>query len=66
MATALEQVVRRYGGIDRLITGNPALTVACAPLLELSPQRLIATEFTEKTPGAPHSVSSVNSVAKKG
>lgn len=39
MAAALEQAVRRYGGIDRLITDNPALTAACAPLLEFSPLR---------------------------
>jgi hypothetical protein len=39
MEAALEQAVRRYGGIDRLITDNPALTAACAPLLELSPLR---------------------------
>jgi rhamnose utilization protein RhaD (predicted bifunctional aldolase and dehydrogenase) len=37
MAAALEQAVRRYGGIDRLITDNPALAAACEPLLELSP-----------------------------
>ena len=42
MAAALEQAVRRYGGIDRLITDNPALTAACAPLLELSPLRKTA------------------------
>lgn len=38
MKAALEQSVRRFGGIDLLITDNPALAAACEPLLELSPQ----------------------------
>lgn len=36
---ALEQSVRRYGGIDLLIADNPTLAAACEPLLELSPAR---------------------------
>ena len=39
---ALEQSVRRFGGIDLLITDNPTLAAACEPLLELSPVRKIA------------------------
>ncbi|MDP2878977.1 MAG: class II aldolase/adducin family protein [Sulfuricella sp.] len=35
---ALEQSVRRFGGIDLLITDNPTLATACEPLLKLSPQ----------------------------
>ncbi len=38
MEAALEQSVRRYGGIDLLITDNPTLAAACEPLLELSPR----------------------------
>ena len=38
----LEQAVRRYGGIDLLITDNPLLARACEPLLALSPVRKIA------------------------
>ncbi|MBZ0096173.1 MAG: class II aldolase/adducin family protein [Sulfuricella sp.] len=36
---ALEQSVRRFGGIDLLIADNPILAAACEPLLELSPTR---------------------------
>jgi rhamnose utilization protein RhaD (predicted bifunctional aldolase and dehydrogenase) len=39
---ALEQSVRRFGGIDLLIADNPTLAAACAPLLELSPLRKTA------------------------
>lgn len=39
---ALEQSVRRFGGIDLLIADNPALAAACEPLLELSPVRKTA------------------------
>lgn len=39
MEAALEQAVRRFGGIDLLITDNPTLAAACEPLLELSPVR---------------------------
>jgi rhamnose utilization protein RhaD (predicted bifunctional aldolase and dehydrogenase) len=39
---ALEQAVRRFGGIDLLSSGNPTLTAACQPLLELSPTRILA------------------------
>jgi len=42
IAAALEQSVRRFGGIDLLITDNPALAAACEPLLELSPTRKTA------------------------
>lgn len=38
----LEQAVRRYGGIDLLVTDNPLLAKACEPLLALSPVRKIA------------------------
>ncbi len=39
MEAALEQSVRRFGGIDLLIADNPILAAACEPLLELSPVR---------------------------
>lgn len=39
---ALEQSVRRFGGIDLLIADNPTLAAACEPLLELSPVRKTA------------------------
>ncbi|GAO35947.1 Short chain dehydrogenase [Sulfuricella sp. T08] len=39
MEAALEQSVRRFGGIDLLITDNPTLAAACEPLLQLSPVR---------------------------
>lgn len=42
MAAALEQSVRRFGGIDLLIADNPALAAAGEPLLELSPVRKTA------------------------
>ena len=42
MEAALEQSVRRFGGIDLLITENPTLAAACEPLLELSPVRKTA------------------------
>jgi len=42
MEAALEQSVRRFGGIDLLITDNPTLAAACEPLLELSPLRKTA------------------------
>jgi len=42
MKAALEQSVRRFGGIDLLITDNPTLAAACEPLLELSPLRKTA------------------------
>jgi len=42
METALVQSVRRFGGIDLLITDNPTLAAACEPLLELSPVRKTA------------------------
>ena len=42
MKAALEQSVRRFGGIDLLITDNPTLAAACEPLLELSPVRKTA------------------------
>lgn len=42
MEAALEQSVRRFGGIDLLIADNPALAAACEPLLELSPVRKTA------------------------
>jgi hypothetical protein len=42
MEAALEQAVRRYGGIDLLITDNPILAAACEPMLELSPVRKTA------------------------
>ena len=37
IAAVLEQAVRRFGGIDLLITDNATLAAACRPLLELSP-----------------------------
>jgi hypothetical protein len=42
MEAALEQSVRRFGGIDLLIADNPTLAAACKPLLELSPVRKTA------------------------
>lgn len=45
---ALEQAVRRYGGIDRLITDNPTLAAACEPLLELSPVQGTAALTADK------------------
>ncbi|MBU1689687.1 MAG: class II aldolase/adducin family protein [Gammaproteobacteria bacterium] len=42
MEAALAQSVRRYGGIDLLITDNPTLAAACEPLLELSSLRKTA------------------------
>ncbi|BAN34369.1 short chain dehydrogenase [Sulfuricella denitrificans skB26] len=42
MEAALEQSLRRFGGIDQLITDNPTLAAACEPLLELSPVRKTA------------------------
>ncbi|MHB1292354.1 MAG: hypothetical protein ACYCY5_09230, partial [Sulfuricella sp.] len=42
MEAALEQSVRRFGGIDLLIADNPILAAACEPLLELSPVRKTA------------------------
>jgi rhamnose utilization protein RhaD (predicted bifunctional aldolase and dehydrogenase) len=39
IAAMLEQAVRRFGGIDLLITDNDALAAACRPLLELSPNQ---------------------------
>jgi rhamnose utilization protein RhaD (predicted bifunctional aldolase and dehydrogenase) len=46
--TALEQSVRRYGGIDLLITDNPTLAAACEPLLELSPMQKRTTLTADK------------------
>lgn len=39
IAAMLEQAVRRFGGIDLLITDNNTLAAACRPLLELSPNQ---------------------------
>lgn len=35
----LDRAVRRFGGIDLLISANDTLSAACKPLLELSPTR---------------------------
>jgi NAD(P)-dependent dehydrogenase (short-subunit alcohol dehydrogenase family) len=43
MEAALEQSVRRFGGIDLLIADNPSLAAACEPLLELSPIKSCCT-----------------------
>lgn len=39
IVAVLEQAVRRFGGIDLLITDNDTLAAACRPLLELSPNQ---------------------------
>jgi hypothetical protein len=48
MEAALEQSVRRYGGIDLLIADNPMLAAACEPLLQLSPMQRTTTLTADK------------------
>lgn len=45
---ALEQSVRRFGGIDLLIADNPILAAACEPLLKLSPMQRTTTLTANK------------------